>query len=90
MPSLFRFGQYLIFFWVGENGEPVHIHVCVKRPEKDATKICLTRSGGCIVANNNSKIPERDLRNIREFVTYNHSYICKRWKDTFEEISFYA
>jgi len=89
MPKLFLFGQYVIFFWVGENGEPVHVHVSVKRPEKDATKIWLTRSGGCLLASNNSHIPAHDLRDILEFVTYNHERICARWKETFDEISFY-
>lgn len=46
MPSLFRLGPYIIFFWTGENGEPVHVHVAVKRPTAEATKIWLTRSGG--------------------------------------------
>mgnify|MGYP004530514593 FL=1 len=39
MPSLFRIGPYLIFFWTGENGEPVHVHVAVRRPSKDSTRL---------------------------------------------------
>lgn len=27
MPRVLVFGAYIIFFWVGENGEPVHVHV---------------------------------------------------------------
>lgn len=54
MPNLFAFGPYIIFFWTVEQGEPVHVHVAVKRPSKDATKIWLTANGGCIVAHNNS------------------------------------
>lgn len=34
MPLVFTFGRYLLFFWTGEDSEPVHIHVTVKRPEK--------------------------------------------------------
>lgn len=41
MPSLFRLGPYIIFFWTGENGEPVHVHIAVKRPTAEATKIWL-------------------------------------------------
>ncbi len=88
MPKLYLFGSYIIFFWVGENGEPVHVHVSVKRPSKDSTKIWLTRAGGCLIANNRSDIPERDLQDLREFITYNHADICKRWVDTFGEIGF--
>ena len=78
MPSLFRFGPYLLFFWTGENGEPVHVHVAVKRPTKDATKIRLTRSGGCKLAHNKGEIPARDLRDLMQFVAANHAYICDR------------
>ena len=31
---------------------------------KNATKVWITKCGDCIVANNNSKIPERDLNKI--------------------------
>jgi len=40
------------------------------------------------VANNRSGIPERDLCDLREFITYNHADICKRWTDVFGEIRF--
>ena len=87
MPSLFAFGPYIIFFWTGEQGEPVHVHVAVKRPSKDATKLWLTTSGGCIVAHNNSKLPERDLRRVAKFVRSNHELICRRWCEAFGEDS---
>lgn len=40
MPSIFTFGRYVIFFWTSENGEPVHVHVAVRRPTENATKLC--------------------------------------------------
>ncbi|MCI8306134.1 DUF4160 domain-containing protein [Adlercreutzia muris] len=91
MPKVLVFGPYIIFFWVGENGEPVHVHVAERRPSENATKIWLTASGGCILAHNRSKIPERDLSNILELVSLNHSYICARWREVFQgDISFYC
>lgn len=91
MPKVLTFGPYVIFFWVAENGEPVHVHVSVKRPEKNATKIWLTSSGGCILAHNNSNIPQKDLRDIMELVSLNHALICDKWKETFQgDISFYC
>lgn len=33
-----------------------------------STKIWLTKSGGCIVANNNSKIPNRDLSELLQTI----------------------
>ena len=91
MPSLFRIGPYLIFFWTGESGEPVHVHVAVKRPSKDSTKIWLTRSGGCVLAHNQSNIPARDLRDIEQFVSANHDLICRRWREaTDQDCTFYC
>ncbi len=90
MPSLFRFGPYVLFFWTGENNEPVHVHISIKRPAKDATKIWLTRSGGCLVANNKSKIPERDLKDLQQFVAANHEYICEQWRQVSGQCTFYC
>lgn len=91
MPKVLVFGPYIIFFWVGENGEPVHVHVAEKRPSENATKIWLTSSGGCLLAHNRSKIPDKDLSNILELVSLNHGYICERWQEVFHgDISFYC
>lgn len=78
MPSLFALGPYIILFWTDEQDEPVHVHVADNRPTKDATKLWLTASGGCIVSHNNSKLPERDLRRVAKFIRSNHELICKR------------
>jgi hypothetical protein len=77
MPKVLSFGQYVIFFWVGENGEPIHVHAAIKRPSENATKIWLTKNGGCILAHNKSNIPKDDLNIIIELVTLNHKYICE-------------
>ena len=61
MPKLFTVSGYNVFFWSNEQGEPIHVHVSKGRPAPNATKIWLTRTGGCIVANNGSKIPEKEL-----------------------------
>lgn len=85
MPSIFTFGRYVIFFWTSENGKPVHVHVAVRRPTENATKLWLTADGGCLLANNNSRIPPKDLGHVMELVTYNHAEICRRWCEVFEE-----
>ena len=92
MPKVLIFGQYVLFFWMAENGEPVHVHVAVRRPTENATKFWLTADGGCILANNNSKIPDRDLRDIAKLITLNHEFICAKWQDAFgvEYLSYYA
>ena len=83
MPKIITFGEYVLFFWVSENDEPVHIHVAVKRPAKNSTKLWLTADGGCLVANNNSGIPEKDLRDLVKLVKFNHRYICEQWAEQF-------
>lgn len=83
MPKVFTFGSFVIFFWMGEDGEPVHVHVSVKRPEPNATKFWLLANGGCALANNNSNIDERDLRKIARAITINHKRICSAWSETF-------
>lgn len=91
MPKILTIGQYILFFWSQENGEPVHIHVAVKRACENATKFWLTANGGFLLANNNSAIPDKDLRFIAKVVRLNHRYICKKWAETFGEdsLSFY-
>lgn len=39
MPRLFLFQGLAIFFWTGEDGEPVHVYVAKGRPTAGATKI---------------------------------------------------
>lgn len=92
MPNILRLGSYYVYFWMNENSEPVHVHVNKCRPEQNSTKLWLTKSGGCIVANNNSRIPETKLNKIMEVVSDNHFYICQKWIDIFGEknLKFYC
>ncbi len=71
MPSLFRVGGYLVFFWSNENGEPIHVHVARGKPSPNATKIWLTRSGQCIIANNAGRIPQGDLNELLDIISLN-------------------
>ena len=57
MPTILTLGRYVLFFWLGESDEPVHIHVAVRRPVEHATKFWLTADGGCILASNGSNSP---------------------------------
>ena len=92
VPQIFKIGSYLVFIWVNEGKplEPVHVHVSKKRPEKDATKIWITRNGGCLVANNNSKIPLSALRGIVRIIETRSFEIISIWKERFGEVSFYC
>ena len=58
----------------------------------NATKVLITKSGDCIVSNNNSRIPENDLNKILKSIRYNFFYIVSEWKEFYgvEEIKFYC
>ncbi len=58
----------------------------------NSTKVWLTKYGDCIVANNNSKIPEHDLNNILKSIRSNFFYIMSEWKNFYgvDEVKFYC
>lgn len=89
MPKIAKLGDLVLFFWIDENGEPIHVHVAKGRPTADATKFWVTRSGGCVLASNGSRLTKRELSIVRDYITLNHEDICTLWQDTFHgEISF--
>lgn len=92
MPSIFELYGYKVFFWSNENSEPIHVHVSKGRPVPNSTKVWLTKRGGCILANNNSKIPDKDLNSIMETVASNYFYIISKWKETYQldDVKFYC
>ena len=92
MPKLFDCFGYIIFFWSNENNEPIHVHVCKGNPNANTTKIWITKNGDCILANNNSKIPDKDLRRICKSIQYNFFYIIQKWKERFgdDSLKFYC
>lgn len=83
MPKLFQIGEYIIFFWSNENGEPIHVHIAKGKPSASATKIWLTQSGGCVLANNNSRILNQDLNELMDVISAQFFLICRKWKEHF-------
>ena len=92
MPKLFVVSGYTVYFWSNENDEPIHVHVAKGKPTQNATKILLTRSGGCILASNGSRISAKELNELMEFISAQFFLICAKWKQAFvtEEIKFYC
>ena len=92
VPQVFKVGGYLVYFWVNENDplEPVHVHIAEGKPDKNGTKVWLTKAGGCLLQHNRSQIPDRQLRYIMQIITARHEEIITKWKDVFGEISFYC
>lgn len=92
LPRLFTVSGYIVYFWSDEEGEPIHVHVSKGKPTPKATKIWLTKTGGCIVASNGSKIPQNELNELMEFISAQFFLICAKWKEHFvvDTIHFYC
>lgn len=92
MPQIFNVGPYLVFIWTSEGKplEPIHVHISEKRPAKNSTKVWITSSGKCLLANNESKIPNAPLRSIMRIIETRSFEIMSMWKNLFGELSFYC
>ncbi len=55
-------------------------------------KYGLLKIGDCILSNNNSQIPQQDLRKIYKAIQYNFFLITTKWKERFgvDDIKFYC
>ena len=78
---LYKLLGYTIYFWSGDAGEPVHVHVCQGRPTENATKIWVGER--VILEHNKSKIPDADLLKILRFVSQNKKRIIEHWNKPF-------
>lgn len=92
MPQIFKLGSYWVYFWTNENMplEPIHVHVSEGRPVPNATKIWITKSEKCSLANNNSKIPVVVLNKIMRVIEARSAEIIAKWTEYFKTISFYC
>ncbi|MCQ2594576.1 MAG: DUF4160 domain-containing protein [Treponemataceae bacterium] len=92
MPSILKIRGYCIYFWSNENEEPIHVHIAKGIPVENATKLWITKDGGCIEANNNSHIPEKELKILSRIISANFFVIMSAWKNHFPdyEIKFYC
>lgn len=92
MPRVFRIGPYWVYFWAYENRslEPVHVHISEGSPSDTATKVWITRAGKCLLCNNNSKIPERALKNIMAIVEARSAEVIQKWIAFFGEARYFC
>ncbi len=92
MPQVFKIGSYWVYFWADENEplEPIHVHIAQGKPVKNATKIWITKFGGCYLENNNSNIPDHVLNNIMKILEARSSEIIEKWEKFFGKISYYC
>lgn len=92
MPQIFRVGSFVVYFWSNENNpvEPIHVHVSEGKASGSATKIWITSTGKALLCNNNSKIPNKMLKNIMRHIEANSGLIIEKWCDQFGEIKYYC
>ena len=87
MPQIFRIGSYIVYFWSNENDplEPVHVHIAEGRASANATKIWITSTGKALLCNNNSKIPQKELRKMVRIIEANSALILDKWYSQLEK-----
>lgn len=92
MPQVFKIGSYWVYFWTNEGDplEPIHVHVAKGKPVSNATKIWITKSGNTLLAQNNSKIPSRTLRNIMRIIASQSDIVIEKWKEYFGQVKYYC
>lgn len=92
MPQIFKVGGYLVYFWTNENDpiEPIHVHIAEGVPTPNATKLWITKTGRCLKANNNSHIPNHQLRVLMKVIEARHEEIISKWYSYFGRIDYYC
>ena len=68
------------------------MHISKGKPSINSTKVWITKTGGCILANNSSKIPEKELNRLLEIIPLYYFKIVSKWKETYGqgELRFYC
>ena len=92
MPQVFRIGSYIVYFWANESKplEHVHVHVAKGKPSADATKFWITKSGRCLLANNNSGYNSITLNYLSKAIEANNFIVIEKWLSFFGEIRYYC
>ena len=92
MPQIFKIGSFWVYFWSNENDplEPVHVHVSQGVPSANATKIWITSAGRCYLCHNNSRIPQKTLRNIMMIIEARSEEVISKWTSFFGSASYYC
>ena len=89
MPKLFEIYGYIISIWSNENNEPIHVHISKRRPSENSTKVWILSNGNVMLANNNSKINNKELQNIMKVIRANSYEIVKYWEAYHGYVKYY-
>ena len=70
--------------------EPLHVHVSKGKPIPNATKFWITKSGKCLLANNNSSYSEKALNYLSKVIEANIDIIIAKWLSFFGSVTYYC
>ena len=92
MPQVFKIGSYFVYFWANKNKplESVHVHVSKGKPSPNATKFWITKSGKCLLANNNSGYDSKTLNYLSKAIEANNDIVIEKWLAFFGMISYFC
>lgn len=68
---------YMIYFWISEEEEPIHVHVS-RTPQKNATKFWVT-ADSIELAKDNGTVEEKDMGKILRYLKSNRESIIAAW-----------
>ena len=90
MPNIVTIMGYKVYFWMNENGEPIHVHVSKGKPSQNATKLWMASNGGFVTCHNKSRIPKHDLQKIISYLVVNNITIVNMWYGAFGYVKYYC
>ncbi|GHU52427.1 hypothetical protein FACS1894132_02050 [Clostridia bacterium] len=77
MPTIFNFMGYKFYFWSLEGNEPVHIHMA-KSFTPNGTKFWLLSNGEVVLANDKTRISDKELIKAKKFLKDNYNFNIAR------------
>ena len=66
------------------------MHISEGKATAHATKIWITNSGKALLCHNDSRIPQKELRNFMRVIEANSNLIINKWYSLFGEIRYYC
>ena len=89
MPGLYRIGGFLIYFWVNESNEPIHVHVARGKQSPAAAKFWILQNGDVRMEKASPDMSEKEIRGITDFLRSVAPDIVMTWQEVFGYVRFY-
>ena len=85
MPQVFKIGSYWVFFWANRI---IRLSPFMFMFQKENQR--QTKSGKCLLANNNSDYDSKTLNYLSKAIEANSDIIIEKWLSFFGEFSYYC